>query len=83
MNLKDLVDTISQETTIPAGQVRKVTMAILEKFGDLIEKQENFRSPIVFLNSLTVPEKKAEEGSPGRPELKMAKMLIAPKKSIS
>jgi nucleoid DNA-binding protein len=83
MNLKELIDTISQETTIPAGQVRKVSTAILEKFSDLIEKQENFRSPIVNLNSVTVTAKKAKEKLAGRPIRKMAKMEISPKKTIS
>ena len=80
MNFKELVDTISQETAIPAGQVKKVSTSMLEKFSELIEKQENFRSPIINLNSATIPAKEASENQPAQPEKKIARMLVVPKK---
>lgn len=80
MNFKELIDTISQETAIPAGQVRKVSTALLEKFSNLIEKQENFRSPIININAVTIPAKEASGDQPIRPERKIAKMLIVPQK---
>ena len=35
MNYKELVEVIAAETELPAGQVRKVGLAILEKFAGL------------------------------------------------
>lgn len=78
MNLKELVETISQETAIPAAQVRKVSTAMLEKFSELIEQEENFRSPIVYLNSTTIPAKGALGAQPAQPERKIARMFPAP-----
>ncbi len=83
MNLKELVDTISQETSIPAGQVKKVSTAVLEKFGELIDKQENFRSPVIHFSSKVRPAKPAEGGKSAISEQKVATMFIAPKKTIS
>ena len=37
MNLKELVDVVASETELPAGQVRKVSLALLEKFERRIE----------------------------------------------
>lgn len=76
MNFKELVDTISQETSIPAGQVKKVATAVLEKFSDLIEKQESFRSPVVNFNTKIRPAQPAEGGKPARSEKKIATMMV-------
>jgi len=78
MNLKELVDTISQETSIPAGQVKKVTTAVLEKFCELIDKQESFRSPVIYFNTKIRPAQPAEGGKPARSEQKIATMMVKP-----
>ena len=80
MNLKELVDVVASETELPAGQVRKVSLALLEKFAGLIDSQTNFVSPAITLTAVTVPAKPAAEGKPAVPERKFARMAIRPKK---
>ena len=80
MNIKDLVDSVSADTQIPAAQVRKVSLAILEKFAALIDSQTNFTSPVITLTAVTAPAKPASEGKPARPERKFARMAIRVKK---
>ena len=83
MNLKELVDTVSTETLVPAAQVRKVTVAILEKFSGMIENQANFTSPLVTLTAATAPAKPATGNKPAQPERKFARMAIRSKKTDS
>jgi len=79
MNFKELVDIVSAETQLPAAQVRKVGLAILEKFAGLIDSQTNFNSPVITLTALTAPAKPAAEGKPAQPERKFARMAIRAK----
>jgi hypothetical protein len=80
MNLKELVDVVAAETELPAGQVRKVSLALLEKFAGLIDTQTNFVSPVITLTAVTAPAKPAAEGKPAVPQRKFARMAIRPKK---
>jgi len=76
MNLKELVDVVSSETNLPAAQVRKVSLAILEKFADLINNQTNFTSPVITLTSVTTPAKAATGDKPAVAERKFARMAL-------
>jgi nucleoid DNA-binding protein len=80
MNLKELVDAVSQETSIPVSQVKKVTTAVLEKFSALIEKEEGFRSPIVRFSTKSLEATEAVDGKQAKPERKVARMIITPEK---
>ena len=83
MNFKELVDVVSSETNLPAGEVRKVGMAVLKKFADLIDNQTNFVSPVITLTAVTSPAKPAAEGKPELPQRKFARMAVRAKKSTS
>jgi len=78
MNLKQLVDSVSQDTNLPAGQIRLIALALLEKWAQLIEAQENFASPVVTFQSLTSKAVAASEGKPAVPARKFARMGINP-----
>lgn len=80
MNLKQLVDVVAAETELPASEVRKVSLALLEKFAGLINSQTNFVSPVITLTAVTAPAKPASEGKQAQPERKFARMAIRPKK---
>ena len=80
MNLKELIETLSNETGLPAGQVRKISLAILEKFAGLIDSQTDFVSPIVNFKSLTSEAKPATEDRPAKPSIKFARMTVRPTK---
>ena len=82
MNLKEAVDIISAETGLPAAQVRKVSLALLEQFAALIERQTNFVSPVVTLTPVTAPAKPAAGDKPATPERKFARMAIRTKKVV-
>jgi hypothetical protein len=76
MNLKELVDIVSSETDLPAGQVRKVCLAVLEKFAGLIDSQTDFVSSIVSFKSGTSEAKPAKDGKPAKHERKFARMTV-------
>lgn len=80
MHLNELVDVVAAETELPASQVRKVSLALLEKFAGLIDSQINFVSPVITLKAVTAPAKPASEGKPAQPERKFARMAIQTKK---
>lgn len=80
MNFKELVDVVAAETELPAGQVRKASLAMLEKFAGLIDSQTNFVSPVITLTAVTIPAKPEADGKPAVPERKFARMAIRPKK---
>jgi hypothetical protein len=80
MNLKEIVDIVSAETSLPAAEVRKVSLALLDKFVGLIESQTNFTSPQLNLTSTISPAKPAAEGKPARPERKIGRLTIRTKK---
>lgn len=79
MNFKQLIDEVSQDTEIPAGEVRKVCVAILERFSRLIEEQQNFASPLITLTAVTTPARPAAGDKPAVPERKFARMAIRQK----
>ena len=79
MNLKELVDSMSQDINIPAGQVRLISLAVMAEMANLIEAQENFFSPVVTFQSLTSKPTAASEGKPAVPARKFARMAINPK----
>jgi hypothetical protein len=80
MNFKELIDVITAETNLPAGEVRKVSLALLEKFAGLIDSQANFVSPVITLTAYTNPAQAETEGKPAKPERKFARMAIRSKK---
>jgi hypothetical protein len=62
MNLKDLISKISAETALPAGEVRKVTVSVLEALRNNIEAGENFTSPRLNIRAITTkPTEKTDE----------------------
>ncbi len=76
MNFRELIDVVSQDTKIPAGDVRKVSVAILEHFSRLIEEQQNFASPLITLTAGTTPARPAAGDKPAVPERKFARMAV-------
>lgn len=76
MNFKDLITEISQDTKIPAADVHKVGVAMLERFSHLIEEQQDFISPLVTLTAVTIPARPAAGDKPAMPERKFARMAI-------
>jgi hypothetical protein len=76
MNFKQLIDEVTQDTKIPAGEVRKVGVAILERFSRLIEEQQNFASPLITLTAVTTPARPAAGDKPAVPARKFARMAI-------
>ena len=81
MNFKELVEIVAQETGRPASQVRKVSLAVLEKFAGLIENETDFVSPVITIKSVTVSAQPASEDKPAKPERKFARMSIRTKKT--
>ncbi|MFO8238182.1 MAG: hypothetical protein R6U00_08040 [Prochlorococcaceae cyanobacterium] len=76
MNFKQLIDEVSQDTKIPAGDVRKVGLAMLERFARMIEEQQNFASPLITLTAVTTLARPATGDKPAVPERKFARMAI-------
>jgi hypothetical protein len=79
MNFRELVQEVSQDTKIPAGQVHKVGLAMLEHFSRLIEEQQKFVSPLVTLTPETTPARPSVGDKPEIPERKFARMNLRPK----
>ena len=77
-NLKSIVDEIASETEINTGMVRKVSLALLNKFASLIEKQEDFVSPVITFKSKTSVVRDDEDQS--KEPQKFARMNIRPRK---
>lgn len=80
MNFKQLIAEVSKDTKIPAGEVRKVGVAMLNRFAHLIEEQHNFISPVITLTAGTTPAKPAVDDKPARPARKFARMTIRQKR---
>jgi hypothetical protein len=76
MNFKELIDEVSQDTKIPAGEVRKVGTAMLQRFSRLIEEQQNFVSPLITLTAVTSPARPATGDKPAVAERKFARMVV-------
>ena len=82
MNFKDFTTSVSEAENIPAGKVRKITKALLEKIADAIDKGENLQLPGLVFKPRTQSAKEAADDQPGRPERKIAILRIRkPKES--
>lgn len=79
MNFKQLIAEVSKDTNIPAGDVRKVGVAMLQRFAHLIEEQQNFTSPLITLTAGTTAARPAVDDKPARPARKFARMAIRKK----
>lgn len=53
MNLKDLISKVSATTSLPAGEVRKVTVSVLEVLRENVEASEHFTSPRLNIRAIT------------------------------
>ncbi len=80
MKLSELITSISQDTGVPAGQVRKVARALTQKLQALIDQQEGFRSGDLVFKPVTLAAKPASEGKEATPERKLARVLLRPRK---
>lgn len=80
MKLKELITALSQESGVPAGQVRKVVQAMTAKVQELIEEQQGFRSGDIVFKPVTVAAKPGEHGEGGKPEKQLARVVVRPRK---
>lgn len=83
MKFKDIVSSISESESIPAGQVRKVVLALLEKIGEAVDAQERITVPGFSLNPRTIPAREAYDDKPARPETKVVTFRRRPVKEHS
>ena len=72
MNFKDITASISEAESIPAGKVRKITKALLERIGEAIDNGERLQFPGLVFVPRTQPAREAEGDKPSRPERKVA-----------
>ena len=72
MNFKQIISSISESEGIPAGQVRKIVFALLEKMGEAVDNGEKIVFPGYVLNPRTLPARDADGDKPSRPERKIA-----------
>ena len=80
MNLKDIVSSISESEGIPAGQVRKVALALFEKMAEVVDNGERITAPGYALIPRTIPAKEADGDKPARPETKVGTFRRRPVK---
>jgi hypothetical protein len=80
LKLQDIVFSISESEAIPAGQVRKVALAFLEKMGEEVDNGERITSPGYVLNPRIVPAREADGDKPARPETKIGTFRRRPVK---
>jgi hypothetical protein len=71
LNLKDIISSISESESIPAGQVRKIALALLEKLGEAVDNGERITAPGYVLNPRTITAREADGDKPARPETKV------------
>ena len=71
MNLKEIISSISESEKVPAGKVRKVAIALLDKMGEAIDSGERISFPGYALVPRTISAKDAEGDNPGSPERKV------------
>jgi len=53
MNFKELIAEVSHDTGVPAGDVRKVSKALLHRMASLVEEGGQFKSSILRLRTVT------------------------------
>ena len=70
MSFKNLVSTISTDTDIPAGTVRKVAKALAESIKASVESGEDLKLPGLKIKTEVTPAREATEKRKARPELK-------------
>jgi hypothetical protein len=80
LNLKDIVSSISESEGIPAGRVRKISLALLEKMGEAVDNGERITAPGYALVPRTIPAKEADGDKPARPETKVGTFRRRPVK---
>ena len=81
MNFKELTSSISEAEGIPAGKVRKVAKAFVDRLNSAIESGEKLQLPGLIFNPRTSPAREAEGDKPARPERKIAIIRPRPIKS--
>ena len=81
MNLKDIISSISESEGIPAGRVRKVALALLEKMGQAVDNGERIIAPGYALIPRIVPASDADGDKPAKPETKIGTFKRRPAKA--
>tara|TARA_B100001059_G_C17416778_1_gene371161 strand:+ start:240 stop:545 length:306 start_codon:yes stop_codon:yes gene_type:complete len=71
LNLKEVISSVSESEAIPAGKVRKVALALLEKMGQAVDNGERIIAPGYALIPRIVPARDADGDKPARPETKV------------
>lgn len=66
MNLKELVNAISIENEIPAKTARKISVTVLAKLRDCIEKDLPLITPYVRMSIVNRPEKEILDKETGQ-----------------
>ena len=72
MQFKEVTASISAAENIPAGKVRKITKAFLDRISEAIENAEELDLPGLNFTLRTQPAREAEGDKPARPERKTA-----------
>ena len=72
MNVKELTASISEAENIPAGKVRIIAKAIIDRMADAIDNGEKLQLPGLIFTPRTQPAREADGDKPYRPERKMA-----------
>tara|TARA_B100001093_G_C26642544_1_gene933848 strand:- start:585 stop:842 length:258 start_codon:yes stop_codon:yes gene_type:complete len=72
LNFKEFISSVAQSEGIPAGKVRKVSLALLGHMSSAIDDGEKLQLPGLSFNPRTQAAKDAESGGSARPERKIA-----------
>ena len=84
MKIKTLINDLSQNSGVPAGQVRKVTKALTQRLKELIEQEEDqggFRSGDLMFKVVSIDAKPAtDEGKDATPARKFVRVILRPRK---
>lgn len=79
LDFREAIANVPEDTKLPAGDVRKVGVAMLERFARLIEDQQAFISLDGHAHPRYHPNPPAAAGKPALPERKFARMAVRPK----
>ena len=71
MDFKDITGSISEAESIPAGQVRKICKAFIERISVAIDNGEKLGLPGLVFSPRTLPAREAEFDKPARPARKV------------
>ena len=80
MNFKDITSSISETEKIPAGKVRKITKAFLDRLIEAINNSEDLKLPGIMFNPKTWEAQEAKDDKPALPERKIAVLRVRPAK---